>query len=155
MKLDPVVTNPNHWCSSRTTTNVTSSNSVMDPLGSFRRGLYSGDAERDVDIGTETTSWLPAQQHSGHNIGDTPTHVISVELKDSAARPTLDRCSGSELNHRAQKDPDGHQVRDLHQGLARVAEPATPVRTVSGIITATCGCPTQARPSSCRLYAVT
>jgi hypothetical protein len=32
-------------------------------------------------------SWLPAQEHAGHNIGDTPTHVIFVELKDSAARP--------------------------------------------------------------------
>jgi len=28
-----------------------------------------------------TTGWLPAQQHHGHNIGDTPTHVIFVELK--------------------------------------------------------------------------
>ena len=28
-------------------------------------------------------SWLPAQEHAGHNIGDTPTHVIFVELKNS------------------------------------------------------------------------
>jgi hypothetical protein len=43
--------------------------------------------ERDVEIGAGTTGWLPAQQHAGHNIGDTPTHVIFVELKSSA--PTL------------------------------------------------------------------
>ena len=59
----------------------------MDTLSSFRRRLYSGDVERDVDIPAGTTSWLPAQQHAGHNIGDTPTHVIFVELKDSAAAP--------------------------------------------------------------------
>jgi hypothetical protein len=26
--------------------------------------------------------WLDAQEHSGHNIGDTETHVIFVELKE-------------------------------------------------------------------------
>jgi hypothetical protein len=31
------------------------------------------------------TGWLPAQQHAGENIGDTPTHVLFVELKDSAS----------------------------------------------------------------------
>ena len=36
------------------------------------------------------TGWLPAQQHSGHNIGDTDTHVIFVELKEgNAAAPPL------------------------------------------------------------------
>jgi hypothetical protein len=28
---------------------------------------------------------LPAQQHHGENIGDTPTHVLFVELKQDAA----------------------------------------------------------------------
>jgi hypothetical protein len=28
--------------------------------------------------------WLPAQTHSGHNIGDTDTHVIFVELKSAS-----------------------------------------------------------------------
>ena len=32
------------------------------------------------------TGWLPAQQHAGENIGDTDTHVLFVELKDSASR---------------------------------------------------------------------
>jgi hypothetical protein len=29
--------------------------------------------------------WLPAQTHWGHNIGDTDTHVIFVELKSASA----------------------------------------------------------------------
>ena len=103
MTLDPVATNPNHYKvifendhvrvleytdqpGDRTTPHE-HPNSVMLTLSSFRRRLYSGDVERDVDISAATTSWLPAQQHSGHNIGDTPTHVIFVELKESAASP--------------------------------------------------------------------
>jgi hypothetical protein len=31
-----------------------------------------------------TVGWLPAQEHHGENIGDTPTHVLFVELKDAA-----------------------------------------------------------------------
>ena len=31
------------------------------------------------------TGWLPAQEHAGENIGDTSTHVLFVELKDSGA----------------------------------------------------------------------
>ena len=29
-------------------------------------------------------TWLPAQQHSGENVGDTETRVIFVELKEPA-----------------------------------------------------------------------
>jgi beta-alanine degradation protein BauB len=58
--------------------------SVMYTLSSFRRRLYAGGDERDVDIAAETVAWLPAQQHAGHNIGDTPTRVIFVELKEQA-----------------------------------------------------------------------
>jgi hypothetical protein len=29
--------------------------------------------------------WLDAQTHSGANIGGSPTHVLSVELKDGPA----------------------------------------------------------------------
>ena len=103
MTLDPVVTNPNFYKvlfendqvrvleytdqpGDRTTPHE-HPNSVMVTLSSFRRRLYAGDVERDVHISAEKTSWLPAQQHAGHNIGDTPTHVIFVELKDSAAGP--------------------------------------------------------------------
>ena len=103
MTLDPVATNPNFYKvifendhvrvleytdqpGDRTTPHE-HPNSVMVTLSSFRRRLYSGDAQRDVDISAGKASWLPAQQHAGHNIGDTPTHVIFVELKDAAAAP--------------------------------------------------------------------
>jgi beta-alanine degradation protein BauB len=59
--------------------------SVMYTLSSFRRRLYSDDAQRDVEITSGTAHWLPAQRHAGHNIGETPTHVIFVELKDGSA----------------------------------------------------------------------
>jgi beta-alanine degradation protein BauB len=56
--------------------------SVMYTLSSFSRRLSAGGEERDVDIAAGTVAWLPAQQHAGHNIGDTPTRVIFVELKE-------------------------------------------------------------------------
>jgi beta-alanine degradation protein BauB len=58
--------------------------SVMYTLSSFRRRLYADGQERDVDITAGTVAWLPAQEHAGHNIGDTPTRVIFVELKEPA-----------------------------------------------------------------------
>ena len=101
MTLDPTATNPDHYKvifendqvrileyrdqpGDRTTPHE-HPNSVMVTLSSFSRRLYSGDAERDVELSAHKASWLPAQQHSGHNIGETPTHVIFVELKYSAA----------------------------------------------------------------------
>jgi hypothetical protein len=33
--------------------------------------------------------WLAAQTHSGHNIGDTDTHVIFVELKTASSVQTV------------------------------------------------------------------
>jgi hypothetical protein len=59
--------------------------SVMYTLSSFRRRLHQGDQHRDVEITAGTTGWLPAQQHAGENIGDTPTHVLFVELKGGPA----------------------------------------------------------------------
>jgi hypothetical protein len=38
-----------------------------------------------VEMSAGSTNWLPAQQHYGENIGDTPTHVIFVELKTGSA----------------------------------------------------------------------
>jgi hypothetical protein len=58
--------------------------SVMHTLSSFRRRLSSGGQHRDVEMAAGTTGWLPAQQHFGENIGDTPTHVLFVELKKDA-----------------------------------------------------------------------
>jgi quercetin dioxygenase-like cupin family protein len=103
MSLDPVVTNPDHYKvifendrvrvleytdqpGDRTTMHE-HPDSVMYTLSSFRRRLSSGDAQRDVEIAAGTTNWLPAQQHFGENIGDTPTHVLFIELKAEAPKP--------------------------------------------------------------------
>ena len=60
--------------------------SVMYTLSSFQRRLYAGDGQtRDVELTAGTTAWLPAQTHAGHNIGDSQTHVIFVELKETSA----------------------------------------------------------------------
>jgi hypothetical protein len=98
--LDPVETNPDHYkvvfengrvrvleyrdSPGIKTTPHAHPDSVMYTLSSFRRRLYAQNGEtRDVDIGAGTTAWLDAQTHAGHNIGDTDTHVIFVELKES------------------------------------------------------------------------
>ena len=98
MNLDPVTTNPHHYSvvfendqvrvleyrdqpGDRTTPHE-HPDSVMYPLSTFRRRLASGDTQREVDIQAGTVAWLPAQTHYGENIGDTPTHVIFVELKN-------------------------------------------------------------------------
>jgi uncharacterized RmlC-like cupin family protein len=106
--MDPVVTNPDHYrvvfenervrvleytdSPGDRTTPHEHPDSVMYALTSFRRRLYAGDIERDVEMAAGTTGWLPAQRHSGHNIGDTPTRVVFVELKaesSSAADASL------------------------------------------------------------------
>ncbi|MDQ2747996.1 MAG: cytoplasmic protein [Actinomycetota bacterium] len=56
--------------------------SIMYTLSNFRRRLVSGDREVDVEIAADSVRWLDAQEHSGHNIGETETHVIFVELKE-------------------------------------------------------------------------
>src|SRR3954451_4092808 len=102
MSLDPVETNPDHYKvvfenervrvleftdrpGDRTTPHE-HPDSVMLPLSSSRRRLYgTGGAEQDVDITSGKPGWLAAQQHAGHNIGDTETHVIFVELKEAAS----------------------------------------------------------------------
>ncbi len=100
MSLDPVETNPEHYklvfendrvrvleytdTPGDRTTPHEHPDSVMHTLSAFRRRLHSGDAHRDVEMPAGMTGWLPAQQHSGENTGDTPTHVLFVELKNSA-----------------------------------------------------------------------
>jgi beta-alanine degradation protein BauB len=100
MSLDPVETNPDHYKvvfenervrvleytdrpGDRTTPHE-HPDSVMHTLSSFRRRLHAGDQHRDVEMPAGLTGWLPAQQHAGENIGDTETHVLFVELKESA-----------------------------------------------------------------------
>lgn len=102
MDLDPVETNPNHYKvvfendrvrvleysdqpGDRTTAHE-HPDSVMYTLSAFRRRLSSGDTQRDVALQAGSTNWLPAQQHSGENIGETATHVLFVELKETAGQ---------------------------------------------------------------------
>ncbi len=99
MTLDPAETNPDHYTvifendrvrvleykdnPGHKTTPHGHPDSVMYTLSTFRRRLYGADDQtRDVELAAGTTVWLPAQQHAGHNIGDTDTHVIFVELKE-------------------------------------------------------------------------
>jgi hypothetical protein len=103
MSLDPTVTNPQHYKvifenekvrvleytdqpGDRTTPHA-HPDSVMYTLSSFRRRLVSGEVQREVELESGTVGWLPAQQHHGENIGETPTHVVFVELKDAGAGP--------------------------------------------------------------------
>jgi hypothetical protein len=102
MSLDPVTTNPDHYRvvfendrvrvleytdrPGDETTPHEHPDSVMHTLSAFRRRLHAADGtSREVDMPAGLTGWLPAQQHSGHNIGDTDTHVLFVELKEGGA----------------------------------------------------------------------
>ena len=101
MELDPAVTNPQHYRvifenervrvleytdqPGDQTTLHEHPDSVMYTLSSFRRRLHLGDQQRDVEIEAGAAHWVPAQSHYGHNIGDTPSHSIFVELKEGSA----------------------------------------------------------------------
>lgn len=101
MSLDPVLTNADHYKvvfendrvrvleytdhPGDVTTPHQHPDSVMYTLTSFRRRLVSGDVQQEVELEAGTVGWLPAQQHHGENIGDTPTHVMFVELKAAAS----------------------------------------------------------------------
>lgn len=67
--------------------------SVMVTLGAFRRRLQSGANEVEVELPAFQARWLDAQEHSGTNIGTTPTHSIFIELKE----PRLDGPAYSRL----------------------------------------------------------
>jgi quercetin dioxygenase-like cupin family protein len=57
--------------------------SVMITLSGFDRRLVgAGGESRDVTLEPGEIRWLDAQVHSGENVGDTPTHVMFVELKE-------------------------------------------------------------------------
>ena len=131
MSLDPVVTNPDHYAvifendrvrvlvykdpPGDETTPHEHPDSVMYTLSSFRRRLHSsGGANREVELPAGLTGWLPAQQHSGHNIGDTDTHVIFVELKDAVANTAPD-ASG-----RPEPAEQGSQAAAASLSLARI-----------------------------------
>jgi len=70
--------------------------SVMYTLSSFDRRLIAGDGDaRDVSLGEGDVRWLDAQTHSGENTGQTPTHVLFVELKEP--RPSQAGSNGGTL----------------------------------------------------------
>jgi hypothetical protein len=101
MSLDPVTSNPDH-------DKVVFENDRVRVLEIHRPAWGTNDAApasrqrhvhrlqlseaprrrrnaRDVAMEAGAAGWLPAQEHHGVNIGDTPTHVIFVELKGSPA----------------------------------------------------------------------
>lgn len=61
--------------------------SVMVTLGAFRRRLWTGDREVEVELSPFQARWLDAQEHSGMNIGQTPSHSLFIELKEPAPGP--------------------------------------------------------------------
>jgi hypothetical protein len=56
--------------------------SVMVTLSSFRRRIHAGGQEVSVDLPAGAVRWLGEQEHSGENVGDTPTHSVFIELKE-------------------------------------------------------------------------
>jgi beta-alanine degradation protein BauB len=58
--------------------------SVMLTLSSFRGRLFRDSRQVDVGLQAGQVRWLDAQEHAGHNIGDTGSHAIFVELKEPA-----------------------------------------------------------------------
>jgi hypothetical protein len=100
MSADPAVTDPRlytvvfenervrvleyHDVPGDRTTPHSHPDSVMYTLSSFRRRLVSGGQERVVELPAGLTTWLPAQEHVGENVGHTDTHVLFVELKEPA-----------------------------------------------------------------------
>lgn len=63
--------------------------SVMYTLSTFERRLVAESGEaRDVSLTAGEVRWLDAQTHSGENIGESPTHVLFVELKEDASPAT-------------------------------------------------------------------
>ncbi|VVJ22089.1 Uncharacterised protein [Amycolatopsis camponoti] len=62
--------------------------SVMVTLSAFRRRISAGGTSIEVDLPAGTARWVGAQEHAGHNIGETPTHSIFVELKEPRTGPS-------------------------------------------------------------------
>lgn len=98
---DPVITNPEHYrvvfenehvrvldytdAPGQRTTPHAHPNSVLVALTDFERRLNVDGREREVTMASGQAVWLPAQRHTGENVGRTPTHTILIELKGAAA----------------------------------------------------------------------
>ncbi|NBH10218.1 cytoplasmic protein [Amycolatopsis sp. SID8362] len=55
---------------------------VMVTLSAFSRRISSGGREVGVDLPAGAVRWVAAQEHSGENVGTTPTHSMFIELKE-------------------------------------------------------------------------
>lgn len=55
--------------------------SVMVTLSAFKREITVDDTVRPVELPAHHVQWVPAQEHVGHNVGTTETHVLFIELK--------------------------------------------------------------------------
>ncbi|WP_290062591.1 cytoplasmic protein [Amycolatopsis solani] len=55
---------------------------VMVTLSAFSRRISSGGREVGVDLPAGAVRWVAAQEHSGENVGTTPTHSFFIELKE-------------------------------------------------------------------------
>ncbi|MDR7087419.1 mannose-6-phosphate isomerase-like protein (cupin superfamily) [Aeromicrobium panaciterrae] len=71
--------------------------SVMITLSGFDRRLSVGDQQREVSLSSGIATWLPAQTHSGENIGKTATHTIFVELKEPIQTRSPESALGPQL----------------------------------------------------------
>lgn len=60
--------------------------SVMVTCSSFRRLISSGGNELEVALAPFEARWLDEQNHAGHNVGDSDTHAIFIELKEPAPK---------------------------------------------------------------------
>ncbi|MFI1991880.1 cytoplasmic protein [Actinoplanes sp. NPDC020271] len=61
--------------------------SVMITFSAFQRRVSDGDRSVEVSLPAGAVRWVGAQEHSGHNVGDTVTHGFFVELKEPAGEP--------------------------------------------------------------------
>ncbi|MER7849512.1 cytoplasmic protein [Kitasatospora sp. NPDC096077] len=55
--------------------------SVLITLSAFHRRMTIGDRVIEVDRAPFEAGWMVEHSHVGENIGDTPAHVIFVEIK--------------------------------------------------------------------------
>lgn len=101
MSTDPTVTNPDKYKTifendrvrvleyrdkpGDSTSPHSHPDSVMYTLSSFRRRLVHGEQQVEVELEKGKVGWLSAQEHHGENIGDSETHAIFIELKETPA----------------------------------------------------------------------
>ncbi|MDV8147021.1 cytoplasmic protein [Arthrobacter sp. B10-11] len=110
MANDPVETNPESYrvafendrvrvleyvdTPGHRTTEHNHPDSVMITLSAFRRRISSNGASVEVELPAGAARWLPAQHHSGENIGETDTHTFFVELKERGQRSDGESAEG-------------------------------------------------------------